>query len=224
MIIEELNGEESALSVAERIAAEIREGIFAGELAQGEPLREVSLAEVKGVSRRTVREALLLLASQRLVTHERNRGAVVRVLVREDVLDLYRVRRMLELQGARNAPFASERDRQHLGQSYERLRDAVYGGDSREMVRSDLEFHGAVVGLTGSSRIVAFYEQVSSEMEMALTVIRGGEDLHGFGAEQIIGDHRTIHDALIARDVMEAQRTILGHIEFNERYLLTLIE
>ncbi|WP_336660899.1 GntR family transcriptional regulator [Leucobacter sp. USHLN153] len=213
----------TAESVSERVAAQIREEIFSGVLPQGAALREVALAEVHQVSRRTVREALLSLASERLVVHERNRGASVRSLTAADISDLYAVRRTFEVQGARNAPFAKERDRRNLTEAYERLRAAAHGDDSRALVRSDLAFHGAVVALAGSPRLSAFYAQMSPEMEMAISVMRGGEHQEGWGAEQIIGDHRTIHEALIARDVLEAQRVILAHADFNERYLLALV-
>lgn len=214
----------AAASAAERVAAEIRNHIFTEKIAQGAPLREVSLAEELGVSRRTIREALFKLAAQGLVVHERNRGATVRVLGDDDVLDLYKVRRTLELQGARNAPFASAESRDRLDAAYQRLQDAAFGDDSVQMVRSDLAFHGAVVGLADSSRLNSFYELISPEMEMALSVIRDGEQSDGWSAEQIIGDHRTIHAALMARDAFEAQRVILAHIEFNERFLLTLLK
>lgn len=211
-------------SAAERLAAEIRESVYSGDIAPGAPLREVSLAESQGVSRRTVREALLLLASQGLVVHERNRGATVRSLGAEDVIDMYRVRRTFELQGARSAPLASDEDRARLQAAYERLHNAVHGTDSREIVNADLAFHGAVVGLVGSTRLSGFYAQMSPEMEMVLAVIRRGESVDGLTPEQIIADHRTIHAALMARDVIEAQRAILEHIDFNERYLLGLLE
>lgn len=215
---------DGAPSISERVVEQIREEILSGRLPPGAPLREVPIAESQGVSRRTIREALLALANQRLVVHERNRGATVRILERRDVQDLYEVRRTLELQGARNAPFASARDRSRLQNAYAWLCEAAHGSDSREMVRSDLVFHGAVVGLSGSVRLQAFYDQVSPEMEMALSLIRGGEADSGWSAEQIIGDHKTIHDSLIAREVMEALRVLQSHIDFNERYLLSLIE
>ncbi|WP_125106606.1 GntR family transcriptional regulator [Gulosibacter massiliensis] len=211
-------------SVAQWLAAEIKEEIFDGSLAPGEPIREVQLSSSKAVSRRTVREALLMLASQGLVVHERNRGATVRRLGASDVRDLYAVRRTLETQGARNAPFATPVVRDRLSEAYSSLQEAAHRTDSREMVRADLRFHGAVVGLSGSPRLDGFYAQVSPEMEMALSVIRGGEVAEGWSAEQVIADHRTIFDALMERDVLGAQQAILAHIEFNERYLLGLID
>lgn len=213
-----------AASTAETVAQRLRDDMLDGALPQGARLREVALSESMRVSRRTIREALLILAEQRLVAHERHRGAVVRTLSRADIADLYEVRRTLELQGARNAPFAGEQERGALDAAYERLSEALRSGISRAAVHCDLAFHGAVVGLAASPRLDAFYEQVSAEMELALTMIRGGEERSGFGAEQIVAEHRTIRDLLLARDVVEAHRAILAHIELNERFLLSLVD
>lgn len=223
MVIDNPDGADPVPSTAEKVAGRLRDEIFSGTLPQGARLREIALAESMSVSRRTVREALLILAEQRLVTHERYRGATIRRLSRADIQDLYQVRRTLELQGARNSPFATARDRKVLSFAYQQLRKALDGNDSRATVHCDLAFHGAVVGLAASPRLNAFYEQVSSEMEMALMMIRGGEESRGLGPEQIIGEHRMIHDLLIARDVFESQRAILSHIDLNERFLLALI-
>lgn len=217
----EVHAERAA--VAEQLAAQIHDAILRGEYAPGEALREVALADAYRVSRRTVREALLSLAARRLVTHERNRGATVRTYTPDDVRDLYLVRRMLELEGARRSPFASDTARRRLSETFARLDVATRAGDSRTMVIEDLAFHGAVVALAGSPRLEEIYGQVAGEMEMALTLIRAGEVMGGFTAEQVIADHFTIHNALIARDVIEAQRAMLAHIEFNERLLLQVI-
>src|SRR5215210_9170663 len=55
-------------STSDRVAEAVREMLFAGELAPGEPLREAALAETFDVARSTVREALQVLATEGLVT------------------------------------------------------------------------------------------------------------------------------------------------------------
>ena len=51
--------------------------ILRGEIEQGQPLREVSLAASIGVSRNTMREAIRVLAREGIVTHEMHHGAMV---------------------------------------------------------------------------------------------------------------------------------------------------
>jgi DNA-binding GntR family transcriptional regulator len=74
----------------------IRTWIVEGRLQPGERLIEHRIAEELGLSRTPVREAVRMLAADGLVITERNRGAVVRTLGRQDVLDLYELRARLE--------------------------------------------------------------------------------------------------------------------------------
>ena len=213
----------TATAASDTAANQIREQIFTGTIPQGARLREVALSELLGVSRRTVREALLLLAEQRLVVHERHRGAMVRTFQERDIRDLYTVRRTFELEGARNAPFATEEARIRLTNAFEYLREALHSGDARRTVTADLQFHGAVVALAGSDRLSGFYEQMSAEMEMVLVMIRGGEEERGMTAEQLVSEHQVIHDSLLARDVIGAQRAALEHIDTNEQFVLGIL-
>jgi len=70
--------------------------IISGEEPPGARLGEVKLAELAGVSRSPVREALRLLAAEGLVELVPRIGAVVAEVSREDVRDLYACRMLLE--------------------------------------------------------------------------------------------------------------------------------
>jgi DNA-binding GntR family transcriptional regulator len=74
----------------------IRAAILDGRLTPGTTLVERRLAEVLGVSKTPVREALITLAGAGLVTVTANRGAVVRAVDAGDVRHAYEVRLLLE--------------------------------------------------------------------------------------------------------------------------------
>jgi DNA-binding GntR family transcriptional regulator len=74
----------------------VRAWIVEGRLRPGERLIEARIAAELKLSRTPVREAVRMLAADGLVVTERNRGAVVRSLGRQDVLDLYELRARLE--------------------------------------------------------------------------------------------------------------------------------
>ena len=80
-------------STAERVADVLRERITDGSLAPGTRLPEDAVGSALGVSRNTLREAFRLLAHERLVVVEFNRGAFVRRLTVDEVVDLYLARR-----------------------------------------------------------------------------------------------------------------------------------
>lgn len=86
------------LSLADQIALELRADIIGGRLLPGMPLIEVDLVKAYNASRNTIREALHRLGQEGLTRYVRNKGVMVRRLVRAEVRDLFVVRRTLELQ------------------------------------------------------------------------------------------------------------------------------
>src|SRR5262250_574821 len=83
------------------VALRIREMILRGELAPGQRLAEVGLAERLGVSRTPIRQALPALAREGLLAAAGRRGYVVRSFSPEDVLDAIETRGLLEGLAAR---------------------------------------------------------------------------------------------------------------------------
>jgi DNA-binding GntR family transcriptional regulator len=76
----------------EQIYRRIIEGVY----RPGERLIEQRIAEELAVSRTPVREALVRLEGAGLVVNARHKGAMVRTLSREDIVDLYELRGVLE--------------------------------------------------------------------------------------------------------------------------------
>ena len=74
----------------------IKHAILAGELKPGQPLVETDLAEVLGVSKTPVREALKTLAGAGLVTMSPYKGAAVRVVDDAQARHVYDARLLLE--------------------------------------------------------------------------------------------------------------------------------
>ncbi len=86
------------MSLADQIALELRADIISGRLLPGMALVEADLVTAYSASRNTIREALHRLEQEGLTRYVRNKGVMVRRLEREEVRDLFVVRRTLELQ------------------------------------------------------------------------------------------------------------------------------
>lgn len=85
------------------VLAELRRMIIAGELLPGQPLRQDALAERLGVSRVPLREAFKILEGEGQVVYEPHRGYKVARLSLDDLLEVYRIRQLLETEAARAA-------------------------------------------------------------------------------------------------------------------------
>ena len=98
--------------VTDWVYEELKGAIVDLRLAPGDPLREASLAERLGVSKTPIREALTRLEQEGLVETTSFKGAVVTRYSRQDLLEIYELRELLENAAARAAAESmSEQDR-----------------------------------------------------------------------------------------------------------------
>ncbi len=134
----------AAASTSERVAGILRTRIMEGLFAPGSRLSEEVLGRALGVSRNTLREAFRLLCHERLTVHEMNRGIFVSVLTKADVVDLYRLRRMLEGDAARLAADAPMALRKAVISTVDDGEAAAARGDWLEVRTADLHFHQAI--------------------------------------------------------------------------------
>ncbi|MES9541560.1 FCD domain-containing protein [Actinomadura sp. NPDC000600] len=205
----------SRSSTAARIADLLREQITDGRLAPGERLREEELGEALKVSRNTVREAFRLLAMERLLVHEFNRGVFVRRVTADGLADLYRVRRILECEGvrcAREAPAGT------LG----RVEAAVLDGESAaaagrwpDVGTADIRFHQAIAALVGSPRVDEMIQHLLAEMRLVFHEMGSPREFH----EPYLTRNRRIHDLMARGGLAEAERELRSYLDDAEAQL-----
>jgi DNA-binding GntR family transcriptional regulator len=203
-------------STAEQVAGALRGLIIDGALSPGTHLREGPLSQQLGVSRNTVREALHILVGQGVVRREIHRGAYVAELDAEDVRDIFRVRRLVELAAVREL-IAVGQDLGALERALAELVDAVQGGrGTDEVLDADLRFHQTLVELVHSDRLGALYTSMSTEMSVCLTLSTGVE-VHG---DRLIRELRALLNAMRKGDAEKAVAVLLQHLAAGERRLL----
>src|SRR6478735_3441645 len=85
-----------AVSMRESVGEVIRKALYDRRFNAGESLSEARLAAEMGISRGPVREALLVLVQEGLLTHSPNRGFSVINFTAEDLREISEVRVPLE--------------------------------------------------------------------------------------------------------------------------------
>jgi DNA-binding GntR family transcriptional regulator len=204
-------------STVDRVVAELRRAVFEGELESGTPLREVALAESLGVSRPTIREALTLLVAEGLATREPHRGVAVATPDPASIGDVSQARLVLELAGIRAWPDATESDRQQVRTALAQYADAVGRNASyEELNRRHLAIHLALVGLTGSRRLVAMAESLTAELRLALAQV----DRVRRNATDQADSHKRLVDLLEDGDVDGAVTELHVHLDGAENAIL----
>lgn len=156
-----------ASGAAGRVADVLRERILEGALRPGTPLREAAVAAELDVSRNTLREGLRLLASRGLVLLAANKGASVRRLTAPEVRDIYRVRRVIEVQAATESAAARERRFADMEAAVVAGERAERAGSWRSVGTASLRFHQALVAVLGSDQLDAFIGTVLAQLRLA---------------------------------------------------------
>ncbi len=206
------------VSTAEQVATLVRDRILRGEIRPGTSLREVAMAAAIGVSRNTLREALRILIQEGLVRHTVHRGITVAQLSAESVEDIYRVRRVLELEAVEKGAM-SKPGLDALAAAVGRLEKAAEERDWPALVEADMSFHGSLVRLLGSERLDGFYWNVLSELRLGLVAVdRASRDVR-----RMSGEHRKFFKLLKARKRKECARLLGAHLQEAERLVRAAI-
>jgi len=145
---------DSIKNTGEIIAQSLREMIYEGQLRPGEPLKQDHIAEMFGVSRVPVRDALNMLINMRLAVNLPRRGVVVQHLSKSLLVELFAVRRILE--GAAIKIVTQKLNIEILGQLknlIERQKKTLAAADVKEAERLDDQFHRTIYSLTGNETL-----------------------------------------------------------------------
>ncbi|MFE2887268.1 GntR family transcriptional regulator [Streptomyces graminifolii] len=134
------------------VSTHIRQALWTGDLLPGQRLIVQDLADLLGVTRSSVREALFDLASEDLVEIVPNRGASVRVVSVEEAIQITECRSVLERLCARKAAeHATDAQRAELADVGTRLRAAVAEEDIHAYSALNRKLHDLVIEFSGQA-------------------------------------------------------------------------
>jgi DNA-binding GntR family transcriptional regulator len=200
-------------TAADQVTRILKSKILSGELVTGTTLPEVKLANSLKVSRNTIREAMRTLTAEGLVKHSVHRGVSVASLELDDVTEIYRVRRMLELaavKAARNKPTEAFLP---MKQTVERLKLGVAEADWAEIIEQDMLFHKHLVSFLNSARLEHFYWILLSELRLGLAALdRSGEK----PADYLVQHHQRMLNHLTRGNLDECMKMLQSHLNDSE--------
>ncbi|MFC1402224.1 MULTISPECIES: GntR family transcriptional regulator [Streptacidiphilus] len=214
--LEQAKGPLGRGSTAERIADVLRTQVTDGHIAPGTRLSEETVGAALGVSRNTLREAFRLLAHERLLVHELNRGVFVRTPHPDDVTELYRLRRLIEGAAVREVAGAPDRAIDEIRRSVEEGEQAAAEQRWPDVATADLHFHRAIVRLAGSPRLEAFMDRIHAELRLAFHATGDPQRFHA----PYLNRNRELLTALQTRDTRQAEIHLTAYLDDSERQLL----
>jgi DNA-binding GntR family transcriptional regulator len=208
----------SRRSTVDELAETLRDRILAGEIPPGAPLRESSIAQAVGVSRNTVRETFFVLVAEGLLRHIPHQGFSVVKLSPEDVADLYRARRVLELAALEVLSPDDPGDLEGIEAALDHLRRAAAATDHADAYQADLEIHRALVAALGSPRLDAVFAGILTELRLAIIM---EDTLSDF--PELVAEHEQLVGLMRAGDTTRASTLLKQHLDDAERLLVAAV-
>jgi DNA-binding GntR family transcriptional regulator len=188
----------------------IKHAILTGELKAGQALVETDLAEVLGVSKTPVREALKTLAGAGLVTMNPYKGAAVRVVDDEQARHVYDARLLLEPEALGRA-VASGHDWRPAHQALARADSAR---DQAERSLANRDFHRELYAGCGNPLLVRMLDDLRDQTALLSAAAWRHEPdwLPTPSWEHEAAEHRAVLQAAEDGDAQRAAGLLRGHI------------
>lgn len=186
----------------------LRDEILSGRLRPGERLNSSQLAGLLGVSRMPVREAISRLTAVGLVENVPHRGAFVKQLSIEEVVETYYIRAALEGIAARLAVrHLTDADLRRLRDLCDDIDATFERGDDAAFLAHNLAFHSIISEAAHSARL---QKLIKDFYDLSAQYRALGLNLPG-RHEEIRLEHRHIADALATRDPERAELCAREH-------------
>jgi DNA-binding GntR family transcriptional regulator len=201
----------------QRIVDSITAAIVERRLMPGTKLVEQQIADIFGVSRTLVRQALNQLSRDRLVTLEPARGAFVAKPSVQEARQVFEVRAMLEAAMVRQlCAVVTDAQIAELRQHVRAEAAAVARTDVSGRTRLLADFHVVLARMLGNQVLAELLEDLLTRSSLIALMYQSSHS-----AEHSQEEHVAIVDALERRDARAAVRLLeshLGNVERNLRF------
>ena len=202
------------VSIADQVFEHLERDILTGKYPQGEVLSELRLSNELGVSRTPIREAIRRLEQERIL-EDTGHGLVVVGISRQDMLDIYEIRRQLEGIAARRAAacisdeaLAGMKETLDLQRFY--IESEKEPGENSDQIKNlDSRFHELLYTGCGSRP----YADTLISLHKKIIKYRKASVTHHSRAVHALEEHSAIYQALAAHDGEKAAEAALRHVE-----------
>jgi len=204
--------------VPDAVYEALRESILTQREAPGTAVTEQAIADRFGVARPTAKVALERLVADGLLRRTAHKTARVPELTRDDIVDLYASRAVVEEAALRNladdgvVPVAAIAAQRMLAEAA-----AATVPDAAPLARADIAFHRALVEAQHSPRLARLHALLMGEIELCIGQVQAHRLL---ALDDVVAQHQAILDAVAEGDASHAAALTRAHIEGARDHLL----
>lgn len=188
----------------------LRQAILKGELAPGERLMEIQLAEKLGVSRTPIREAIRKLELEGLVLMIPRKGAEVAKISEKSLRDVLEVRRSLEELAIELAcQRMTDEEIEQLGERQNDFKNAINKGNAMNIAETDEAFHDVIYLGTGNDKLVQILNNLREQMYRYRVEYLKNPEVY----PQLIAEHEELITKITHHEKQEATKIMCRHID-----------
>ena len=200
----------STLTAQEQVLREVRQLIASGELKAGQQVKQDTLSAQLGVSRVPLREALKVLEGEGQVVYHPHRGYFVAELSVSDLVEVYRIRALLEEEALTVAiPMMTDEDVDFIADLADEVRTASASGDVSAISAANRRFHFAMFECSNMPRLVRIIRTLWDATDAYRSVYMAST----INLDHMNSEHVEMLNALRTRDVALSVRLQAEHRE-----------
>lgn len=212
----------AAQSVSQQLSDYLRAAIVQGAITPNQRLVEETLAQELGVSRTPIREALRRLEAEGLVEFEAQKGARVRSVSLDELIELYELRRLLEGYAARRAAkHITPPELAALQANNDALLDLLDHADARgqqiqRLIELNNEFHTCIVQASRNRHLIRTAKSLL-ESNALYGIYYYYDEAKSRASHR---DHAQILAALAQRQGARAEKLMRAHLADAQKMIL----
>ena len=196
-------------SLGQYVFDSLKQAIVRGKISPGEWLVESHIAEVLGISRTPVREAIHKLERERLIERQPRGGFTVLGLNRADIEETFGIRSVLEGYAARLATVKHQTNElKPLEEKIEEFQKCLRKKRMDALPRVNTEFHDLLYALSKSPRLIHIINGLRDQIYRFRQIILKDDKFAQISNE----DHRQMLEFMRKRDVMSVEQLVREHI------------
>lgn len=198
------------LTLRDQAITALRDAIVSGRLSPGSHVSEVDTAAQLGISRGTLREAMLTLQNEGLLTSGPRGRLAVRHMSDQELRDLFDVRAALEALAARTLAGSATREQAvaALRAELESMEGAAVDDLDRRMA-ADMNFHRRLCALTDNDVLLRAWSSLESSILMSITNAGIDRAVHNMNVQR----HLDIVEAIASGDQERAASSVRSHMD-----------
>ena len=197
-------------SLGQDVYGKLKQAIVKGDLPPDSRLIESRMANVMGISRTPVREAIHKLEREGLLRHNPSGGFFVVGLTRSDIEETFGIRSVLESYAARLAAahHKGEEELDPLEQKIHKYQLYLARGDLKALLRINTEFHDLLYALSRSPRLIKMISDLQDPIYRFRQVLLKTEENARISNE----DHKLMLKLISKRDLEGVESLVREHI------------